>query len=274
MNGFTTAAPFPAVSKTGVSNKVYGILGGPESDRALHKKTLDLLGPSLQGKKVLDTGVGRGHLTLKIAGREPLQIFVSDYEFNAAEKVARKIQKSLNELPEKALSASALEASTPNVHYDALDLRSNLPSLERQKFDVIVCVSVLMHIPVAESEQSILKLASHLEPGGKLLIGVLNSTVAKQCFIHAPTVGKDCYYPRLKGLPPESGEDDYPESARCLLEHYPEANHYEQACQKACEEYGCELSKHFAYGGEDCFGGIYTDFVGKPLWDLYVILKT
>jgi len=250
-----------SVSKAGISKSVYRILGGPESDQALHEKIWEIVRTNIQGRRVLDTGVGRGDFTTKMWNQCPALMCVTDYEKIAAEKVAGKLRNI-------EIDASAV------IHCGSLDLRAPLGFIEGQDFDLIVCISVLMHMPFEDSRVAIQRLCSHLAPGGRFVLAVLNAEVAKKCFTHAPSISPYAFYPRTKGFKgKEVTEHDIPDDLKGLVEFYFDSEEYRAACQTVCDLYGCQLQTTSALAGERCRGGIYNDIVGDPLWDVYVIDK-
>jgi SAM-dependent methyltransferase len=119
--------------------------GQPLSRRRLER----LLGApvsALNGRKVLEVGCGAGRFTeVLLSGRA--RVFACD--------LSRAVDAASETCGEK-----------PGVFLCQADLQ-RLP-VEREQFDVVICVGVLQHTP--DPERSLEALSSHLKPGGMLVI--------------------------------------------------------------------------------------------------------
>lgn len=259
MSGVMSGSVFK--SKDGVASGVYRfILGGRESDRALYEKSDVLVKGYVAKQDVLDTGCGNGRYAISLARDLPASITVTDYEPDAAKKVAERL-RDLDIQPR------------PKIKFTGFDVRYPNELIHANHYRLVVCNSVAMHMVPEDSALAICNLSACLASGGRLVFGVLSTEVALQCFIPAPWIGENAFYPALKDVPRNASKEDIPPGAECLFEYYPEQRHYVDACKKACEMHGCTLTKDYALGGKDCANGIYSSFVGKPLWHMYVIDK-
>jgi hypothetical protein len=68
------------VSSTMASSIYSNILGGPQSDRLLGKTTIGLIRGKIEGRDVLDIGVGNGRNSEKYLGLSPKSYTLSDYQ--------------------------------------------------------------------------------------------------------------------------------------------------------------------------------------------------
>ena len=235
------------------------ILGGPESDQRLHKTALELVSPHIPGRKVLDTGIGDARFTRKLVPLGPSEFWISDYDQSAVDRGFARIRRDGTLKPETELVGRQLDVS------------GELETLGDQLFDVIICISVMMHLGAPQSAAGTRALMKRLRPnGGKLFLGVLCADVARNLFIPATSVGDDWFYPQLKGLPEKATEADVPPHALCLRECYPKNGHYHHATQIP----GYTSVVHDAVAGEECRGSVYEPIIGQPLWRLHEVTRS
>lgn len=232
------------------------ILGGPQSDKLLSKCTLEIVGKFINGKRVLDIGIGDGRNTRKYINLNPASIVVTDYQ---KETVTTTGSKLYSEFPNQSISYAKLDLT------DMVDFAQFAPG----SFDLVICNSVLMHLGSDDTTNAIAKLGNLIKTNGHLLVGVICGTLARKLYIPASSKGSDYFYPRLKDLPEDACENDIPDDCRCLAERYPENMFY----QRACAIEGFTLETHDAIIGDECKGSVYEPYSGQPLWKLHLMRR-
>lgn len=243
-----------------MTNELYrGVLGGPQSDKLLHGDTLKHFGDWIPGNRILDTGIGRGGFTKRVAKRGPQRLLCTDFDPAALETVKPKLGDPKAEVP-----------ATTEIEFRRLDLTNGVvETLAGERFGLEFCLSVLMHLDEDASARAIELLADHVEPGGTLVVGVIDPGVARKLYIPAPSKGKDWFYPRLKGLSQGATESDIPLEARVLAERYSPHAHYERACNLP----GFTTRRIDLIAGEECRDCLYREVIGAPLWNLHVLTR-
>ncbi|MFM7140366.1 MAG: glycosyltransferase [Alphaproteobacteria bacterium] len=101
------------------------------------------------GQRVLEVGAGTGTMTTFLVDRD--SVVATDYDAQYVHQLGHRFEQS------------------PNVQVLRLDLEAEVPeSIRDRRFDTIVCLNVLEH--VADDRGAVARLASMLEPGGRLIV--------------------------------------------------------------------------------------------------------
>lgn len=191
-------------------------------------------GGTAAGMAVLEAGCGPGGFTKKLCRLKPGRVTAGDINERMLERARKRVIDS-------------------RVTFVPLDLTKQFAFADSE-FDLVICISVLMHLAPAVSANAIAEFGRVCRSGGTVLVAVLNTDWAESIYESAPEDG-----PFARRVP--AGET-------VIREFYPPAAHYLEAFRAA----GMTVERReicVPPEGVDA-GPPYDARVGDPVWTMYL----